>query len=418
MARNETLLYPEDRLPAGQTAIAGLQHVVAMFGGTVLCPLLIGFDPSTTVFFSGVATILFFLIVRGRVPSYLGSSFSFIAPIIAATAYSGSGPNAHIALALGGIIAAGAVYGLIALIVMVAGHGWIEKLMPPVLTGAIVAAIGLNLAPVAVNDAGKTPFAIGFALFTVLSVALAAVFLPKALARLPILIGGGLSYGLYYGLCNVAGYGKAIDFSRVAQAAWIGLPHFATPVFDLRAMTLIAPVAIVLVAENLGHVRAIGAMTGRNLDPVLGRAFLADALATMLSGAAGGTGVTTYAENMGVMAVTRNFSSLTFVTAGAIAILLGLSPKFGAVIQTIPGPLIGGLSIVVFGLITAAAGRIWVDNRVDFTDPKNMLVVGAVTVIAAGNMTLNIGDFALGGIALSAAAALILYHVLALKKAG
>lgn len=416
MERNASLIYPEDRLPPVKTAIAGAQHVVAMFGGTVLCPLLIGFDPNTTVFFSGIATILFFLIVRGKVPSYLGSSFSFIAPVIAATGYGGHGPNLHIALALGGIIAAGAVYAAVALIVMLIGHRWIEKLMPPVLTGAVVAAIGLNLAPVAVNDAGKSAFDVGFALFTVLCVALSAVFLPKFLARLPILIGGGIAYGAYYALCNIKTYDKPIDFSGVISAAWIGLPHFATPIFEPRAMLLIAPVAVILVAENLGHIRGIAAMTGRDLDPFLGRAFLADATATMLSGAAGGTGVTTYAENMGVMAITKNFSSLTFAAAGMFAVLLGLSPKFGALIETIPGPLIGGLSIVVFGLIIATAGRIWVDNKVDFTDAKNMTVVGAVTVIGAGNMTVNLGPFALGGIALSVLVVLALYHVLNLRR--
>lgn len=416
MAHNSKVIYPEDRLPVGQNLIAGLQHVVAMFGGTVLCPLLIGFDANTTIFFSGLATILFFFVVGGKIPSYLGSSFSFIAAIIAVTGYSGTGPNPNIGLALGGIIAAGAVYALIGLIVIWLGHKWIEKVMPPVLTGAIVATIGLNLAPVAVDQAKGSQFTVLFGLYTVLLVALSAVYLPRFLSRLPILIGGGVAYLTYYALCNLNAMGKPIDFTGVINAAWIGLPHFSTPVFNPNAMLLIAPVAIILVAENLGHVRAIAAMTGRDLDPQLGRAFLGDGIATMFAGALGGTGVTTYAENMGVMAITKNFSALTFVVAGIFAILLGLSPKFGALIQTIPLPLIGGLSFVVFGLITSTAGRIWVDNKVDFTDPKNLIVVGVAAVISAGNLSLDIGGFSLGGIALATFFALGLYHILNLRR--
>jgi len=417
MQNDVKIIYPEDRLPLGQTLVAGFQHVMAMFGGTVLCPLLIGFDPGTTVFFSGVATLLFFVIVRGRVPSYLGSSFSFIAAIIAVTGYSGTGPNPDIPRALGGVVACGAVYTLIGLLVVVTGRGWIEKLMPPVLTGAIVAAIGLNLAPVAVHDLGASAFDILLGLFTVLVVALSAVFLPKFLARLPILIGGIVGFAAYYWLCNVLGMGKPIDFTPVVQAAWFGLPHFTTPRFETDAMTMIAPVAIVLVAENLGHVRAIGAMTGRDFDRYLGWAFVGDGTATMLAGGLGGTGVTTYAENMGVMAITKNFSSWTFVAAGVFAILFGLSPKFGAIVSILPGPVLGGLSLVVFGLIAATAGRIWVENKVDFTEPRNLIVVGVATVIGAGDLSLKINGFSFGGIALATFGAILLYHLLSLKSA-
>jgi len=409
------VIYPEDRLPLGQTAVAGFQHVVAMFGGTVLCPLLIGFDPNTTIFFSGIATLLFFVIVRGHVPSYLGSSFSFIAAIIAATGYSGAGPNPDISVALGGIIACGAVYAAIGFLVVVTGRGWIEALMPPVLTGAIVAVIGLNLAPVAVKDISGSQFDTLFGLFTVLMVALSAVFLPKFLSRLPILIGGGTAWIVYYLVCNLGHMGKAIDFTAVTDAAWFGLPHFTTPRFEPHAMMLLVPVAIVLVAENLGHVRAIGAMTGRNFDRYMGWAFAGDGIATMLAGAFGGTGVTTYAENMGVMAITKNFSSWTFVAAGLFAILFGLSPKFGAVISTLPGPVLGGLSLVVFGLIAATAGRIWVENRVDFTQPRNLIVVGTAVIIGAGDLTLKMGGFAFGGIALATFGAIALYHLLSIR---
>ena len=410
-----SILYPEDSLPLAKSAVAGFQHVIAMFGGTILCPLLMGFDPNIAILCSGLSTFLFFLVVRGRIPSYLGSSFSFIAVVIAATGYSGSGPNPNIATALGGIIATGLVYAGIGFLVLATGTRWIEKLMPPALTGAIVAVIGLNLAPVAVQDMGKSTFEILLGLATVALVATASIYLPAFLARLPILIGGGCAYLLYFGLCNVGGFGAPIDFSGVAAAPWIGIPHFVAPVFSVSASLLIAPVAIILVAENLGHVRSIGIMMGRNLDPWLGRAFLGDGLATIFSAMVGGTGVTTYAENMGVMAITRNFSSRTFLFAALFAVCFGLSPKFGALIQTIPQSIMGGLSLVVFGLITSAAGRIWVENKVDFTDPRILITIGVAVMIAAGNLSLSIGDFVLSGIGLATLASLILYHGLGFK---
>lgn len=409
------VIYPEDTLPPIRNFLMGAQHVVAMFGATVLGPLLMGFNPNTCILFSGIATLIFYIFVRGKIPSYLGSSFSFIAAVIAATGYSGTGPNPNIAIALGGIVAAGALYFLIGAIVQVVGHRWLEWLMPPVVTGAIVAIIGLNLAHVAVGDVTGAGYEPEFGLGTIVLIVLAAVWSPGFLARIPILVGGGIAYAGYYYLCNLHGLGKPIEFSGVANAAWFGLPPFHMVAIDRTAILLIAPVALVLVAENLGHVRAISAMTGagNSLDRYLGRAFMADGLATMISGAGGGTGVTTYAENMGVMSITKNFSSQTLVIAALIAILLGLSPKFGALILTIPLPVIGGLSFVLFGLITATAGRIWVDNKVDFTQTTNLLVVGVSVVMGAGDLTWKIGGVAFGGIATATFSALLLYHVIA-----
>jgi uracil-xanthine permease len=411
------VIYPEDRLPFFKNVIAGFQHVIAMFGGTILCPMLMGFDPNVAILFSGISTFLFFVVVRGKIPSYLGSSFSFIAVVIAATAYSGSGPNPHVAIAAGGIIATGVLYGLIGVIVLFVGTRWIERLMPPVLTGAIVAAIGLNLAPVAVHDIGDNQRDVLFGLLTVAMVAVSSIYLPRFLARLPILIGGGGAYLLYFLASTIGGGGfvKPIDFAATAAAPWFGFPNFVAPSFEASSCLLIAPVAIILIAENLGHVRSIGIMMGRNLDPSLGRAFLGDGLATVLSASFGGTGVTTYAENMGVMAITRNFSSRTFLFAAFFAICFGLSPKFGALIQTIPQPIMGGLSLVVFGLIASAAGRIWVENRVDFTNPRNLIMVGVAAMIAAGNLSLQIGGFVLGGIGLATVSSLALYHGLGLR---
>ncbi|KQO74964.1 solute carrier family 23 protein [Rhizobium sp. Leaf262] len=415
---------PDERLPAGQTIVLGIQHVVAMFGSTVLAPIIMGFDPNVSILFSGISTLIFFIAVGGRVPSYLGSSFAFIGPVLIATGAAAGAANPNIATALGGIIGAGILYAIVGLVVMVAGHRWIERLMPPVLTGAIVAAIGLVLAPVAISsasgtsptDADGSQLSRWIALLTVVSVGAVAVYAPSMARRLPILLGGAIAYVVYLVVANGFGLATSVDFSSVAAAAWFGLPKFTAPEFSVSSITLIAPVVVILVAENLGHIKAIGAMTGRSLDPYLGRAFLGDGIATILSGAFGGTGMTTYAENMGVMAITRIFSTLVFVVAAAVAILLGFSPKFGALIQTIPGPVVGGLSIVVFGLIAATAGRIWVENRVDFSQPRNLITVGIALVLGAGNFKLQLGGFTLDGIGTATIGAIVFYHLLGLRR--
>jgi len=403
----------DERLPWPQTIAMGLQHVVAMFGATVLAPLLMGFDPNLAIFMSGMGTLLFFLFVGGRVPSYLGSSFAFIGLVILVSGYGGQGPNANLGVALGGIIACGAVYALIGLLVSAVGTDWIEKLMPPVVTGAVVAVIGLNLAPIAVKGVTGNSFDTWMALVTVLCVSAVAVFTRGMMQRLLILVGLLLAYLIYALLANGAGMGKPIDFMAVANAAWFGMPRFVKPVFRADAMALLAPVAIILVAENLGHIKAVSAMTGKNLDRYMGRAFLGDGVATMLSGSLGGTGLTTYAENIGVMAVTRIYSTLVFVVAALIAIVLGFSPKFGAIIQTIPGAVLGGVSIVVFGLIAVAGARIWVENRVDFSSNHNLIVAAVTLVLGAGDFTLKLGQFSLGGIGTATFGAIILHALLA-----
>jgi uracil-xanthine permease len=408
---------PDERLPWPQMFAMGVQHVVAMFGSTVLAPLLMGFDPNLCIFLSGIGTLLFFVIVGGRVPSYLGSSFSFIGLVIAVTGYNGHGLNPNIPVALGGIIACGVVYALIGVVVSAVGTKWIETLLPPVVTGAIVAVIGLNLAPIAVKGVSVSSFDAWMALVTVVCVGGVAVFTRGMVQRLLILVGLIFAYVIYAVVTNGMGLGKPIDFSIVANAAWFGLPHFGAPVFDPHAMTLLAPVAVILVAENLGHIKAVSAMTGQNLDRYIGRAFIGDGLATVVSGFAGGTGVTTYAENIGVMAVTKIYSTLVFVVAALIAIVLGFSPKFGAVIQTIPGPVLGGVSIVVFGLIAVTGARIWVVNNVDFSDNRNLIVAAVTLVLGAGDFSLKVGDFALGGIGTATFGAIILYALLRRKPA-
>jgi putative pyrimidine permease RutG len=407
---------PDERLPWPQTIAMGVQHVVAMFGSTALAPILMGFDPNTAIFFSGVGTLLFFLITGGRLPSYLGSSFAFIAVVIAATGFSGTGHNLNIPVALGGILACGVAYVLIGAVAQVVGAAWIETLMPPVVTGAIVAAIGLNLAPVAVKDISGSGFDTAIGLATAVAVGLIAVKARGLARRLPVLLGAIGGYLAYLLGSSVFGLGRPIDFSGLHGAPWIGLPRFEHPVFTPSAMLLIAPVAIILVAENLGHIKALSAMTGRNFDALIGRAFIADAAATILSALGGGTGVTTYAENMGVMAVTRIYSTLVFVVAAGIALLLGFSPKFGALILTLPVPVIGGVALVVFGLIAATGGRIWVLNGVDFSRARNLVTAAVALTAGAGDLTIRIGSFTLGGIGTATFGAILLFHLLHSKE--
>jgi putative pyrimidine permease RutG len=428
--KREGIIAPDERPPAGQSLALGLQHIFAMFGATVLAPILMGFDPNTAIFFSGIGTLIFFVCVRGRVPSYLGSSFSFIAVVISAEAIGGGG---NIPAALGGIIACGAVYAVIGLIVMAVGYKWVEWLMPPVITGAIVMVIGLNLAHVAVADLSGVAswyvnaniaqtnnlFFMTMGLLTTAAVVLVAVYAPGMLKRLPVLLGGIIGFAIYFVATNLMHLGPAgseISFDKVNAAAWLGLPNFTAPIFDGHAITLIAPIALVLVAENLGHVKAVAAMTGRNLDPYIGRAFLGDGIATMVAGSGGGTGVTTYAENIGVMAVTKVYSSLVFLIAAFVALAMGICPKFGALIATIPSPVLGGLAIVLFGLIAATGARIWVQNKVDFGVTRNLVTVAAALTIGAGDLTLTSGDFSLGGIAMATFGAILVYQLLGLVK--
>jgi uracil-xanthine permease len=412
------LIAPDERLPWGPTVAMGLQHVLAMFGSTVVAPLVMGFDPNLAIFFSGVGTLLFFFIVSGRIPSYLGSSFAFIGPVAAVIGSPADGTlnTASIPFALGGILAAGLVYALIGVIVQLSGSAWIDALMPPLVTGAVVMIIGLNLAPAA---RGLAKDSVLLATVTLLSTLCVGLLTRGLVARLPILLGTAIGYAiaLIFGGTSADGrsYGgvvvQGVDLSKVASAPWFGPPTFVHPAFDLRAVSLIVPVAIILIAENTGHVKAVEAITDRKLVPWLGRAFIGDGVATIVSSLGGGTGVTTYAENIGVMAITRVYSTLIFIVAALVAVLLGLSPKFGALVGSIPTGVIGGVVTVLFGLIAITGARIWVDNRVDFTRGVNLFVAAVVVIVGAADYTVHIGDFELGGIGLGTFGGIILYQL-------
>ena len=393
------IVAPEERLTWLRTIGFGSQHVVAMFGATFLVPLITGFPPATTLLFSGIGTLLFLLITANRLPSYLGSSFAFLAPISAATA--SGGPS----VALGGIIVVGALLAVIGVVVHLTGTGWIDVVLPPVVSGAIVALIGFNLAPAAKNNFAASPVV---AIITLLAIILSAVFFRGFLGRLSIILGVVVGYIA----ATIAGQ---VDFSAVGDAAWVGLPQFTGPSFssdNVGVYLMFLPVVLALVAENVGHIKGVGQLTNRNLDALTGRALFADGLATVLSGFGGGSPTTTYGENIGVMAATRVFSTAAYWVAGIVAILLGLSPKFGAIINTVPAGVLGGVTTALYGLIGIIGVRIWVENKVDFSKPKNQLTAGVALIMGIADFTINLGQLTFSGIVLGTVAAIVVYHLM------
>jgi uracil-xanthine permease len=390
---------PDERLAWGATIAVGVQHVIAMFGATFLVPAITGFPVSTTLLFSGIGTLLFLIITRNKLPSYLGSSFAFIAPVTAATASQGMGS------ALAGIVAVGVLLAAIGFVVQFLGMGWIDKLMPPVVAGAIVALIGFNLAPVAWTNFQQEPVT---ATVTLVAVIVFSVLFRGFLGRISIVLGVVVGY-------VVAVISGEVDYTAVEKAAWIGLPEFqiadfASPgTWSIVAMFL--PVVLVLIAENVGHVRGVATMTSRKVNRETGRALIADGAATALAGTFGGSGTTTYGENIGVMAATRVYSTAAYWVAGSAAILLSLSPKIGAVFNSIPPGVLGGVTTALYGLIGIIGIKIWVDNRVDFSRPVNQYTGAVALVIAIAGFTMQWGDFQLGAIVIGTAAALLIYHV-------
>ncbi|MCU1406923.1 MAG: nitrate reductase [Glaciihabitans sp.] len=398
VASNE-IVAPEERLSWPRTIGFGAQHVVAMFGATFLVPLITGFPPSTTLLFSGIGTLLFLVITKNKLPSYLGSSFAFLAPITAATASGGP------AVALGGVVIVGALLAVVGILVNLTGTRWIDALMPPVVSGAIVALIGFNLAPAARDNFAISPL---IATITLLAIVLSAVVFKGLLGRLSIVLGVAVGY-----IASVVA--GEVDFSAVGDAAWVGLPEFTTPSFsadNISVYLMFLPVVLALIAENVGHIKGVGQLTNRNLDQLTGRALFADGLATVLSGIGGGSPTTTYGENIGVMAATRVFSTAAYWVAGITAILLGLSPKIGAVIYTIPAGVLGGVTTALYGLIGIIGVRIWVENKVDFSKPKNQLTAGIALILGIANFTVAFGGVTFTGIILGTVAAIVVYHLM------
>ncbi|WP_347058838.1 solute carrier family 23 protein [Blastococcus sp. HT6-30] len=408
---------PDERLSWPRTVGIGAQHVVAMFGATFVFPIVMGLDPNLAIMMSGVATIIFLLIVKNRVPSYLGTSAAFVGGVAAIRANGGDSSDV-----VGALLVAGVVLALVGLLIHFAGLGVINRVLPPAVTGAVVMLIGFNLAPVAAGV--YWPQDQWVALATMAFVIVASLALRGFLARISILLGLIFGYLLSVLLDATAGQITSVDgtgavstrdrinFDSVAGADWFGFPDFTGPSFSLNFSLLVIPAVIALVAENAGHVKAVSEMTKRDLDPYMGRAVAADGIATVVATSVGGSPTTTYAENIGVMAATRVYSTAAYYVAALVAILLGLIPKFGALINIVPGGVLGGITVVLYGMIGLLGAKIWKENRVDFANPINLVPLAAGIIIGIGNVTLTFTDeYVLNGIALGSIVAVVAWHV-------
>jgi uracil-xanthine permease len=415
---------PDERLSWGRTTGIGVQHVLAMFGATFVLPPIMGIPGNTAVFFSGIGTLIFLIVVRNRIPSYLGTSAAFIAPTFAVKA---GGGDLHDVLF--GVLSAGVIFFVVGAIVNARGEQMIHTLLPPVLTGTVVMLIGLNLAGPVARDAYWNNDQ-WLALITLgISIAL-LVFLRGFLRRIAILIAvvAGWVAAWLMDLLSIAPLhdAKGADLDRIAfhtttpsgtlqnlgDAGWVGFPEFTSPHFSFEAILLFLPVVIVLIAENAGHVKAVSEMTGADLDKDLGRAFMGDGAATTVAGVFGGAGTTTYAENIGVMAATRIYSTAAYMIAAFAAILFGLCPKFGVLVGSIPAGVLGGVTVVLYGMIAILGAKIWVSNRVDFGRTQNLVPAAAGIILGAGDISLKISDkVSLGGITMGTVVALIAYHL-------
>ncbi|MFM6840847.1 MAG: uracil-xanthine permease family protein [Candidatus Planktophila sp.] len=388
----------DERLTWPRTVGVGLQHIAAMFGATFLVPIITGFPPTTTLFFSGIGTLVFLVITGNRVPSYLGSSFAFLGPIAAAMADKSAG----MAGALGGIVFTGVVLALVGLLVKAAGINWVNEILPPVVTGTIVIVIGFNLAGAAKGNFVKDPL---LGIITLSSIALISAISKGFLGRISIFAGIVVGY-------VVALIQGNVDTSGIKAAAWVAAPAFTTPTFKTNIIILFLPVVLVLIAENVGHVKAVAAMTGKNLDDQMGNALLADGIATTLAGAGGGSGTTTYAENIGVMAATRVYSTAAYWVAGVGAIVLGLSPKFGAVLSATPVGALGGVAVALFGMIGILGARIWIESKVDFANSNNLIIAASAIIIGISDISWTKGQYTFTGIVNATLVAVLGYQIL------
>ncbi len=426
---------PHERLSWGKTVGLGAQHVVAMFGATFVFPLLMGLNPQLAVMMSGFATLIFLAVVKGRVPSYLGSSASFVG--VATAIYGAGGNPSHVS---GAMFWVGLTLLIAGLIIQAAGARVIHRALPPVVTGAVVMLIGFNLAPVVAKTYWPQDQWVGFIVMLVVVVLSVGVrgFVGRIAIFLSLVIGYVLSwvFDRVFGPITSFDPGAGavtthprVNWDGVLAADWFGLPpvsdlttwkaHAATnvvgfhlPTFDV-AFTLVAlPVVIALIAENTGHVKAVAEMTGTNLDRDMGRAIAADGAASMVATAVGAGPTTTYAENIGVMAATRVYSTAAYVVAALVAILFGFSPKFGAVISATPGGVLGGITVVLYGMIGLLGAKIWKENGVDFGNPVNLVPVAAGVIIGIGDVSLQFSpSFTLSGIAFGTIVTVGVYHL-------
>ncbi len=423
----QRVIQTDEVLPLAQAIPLSLQHLMAMFGATVLVPILTGLDPGVGLMTSGIGTILYLICVRNKIPSYLGSSFAFIGPLIAVGggAAAISGGTGHLPEALGGLVAAGFVYMIVAGFVKMFGTGWISKLLPPALVGAVVIVIGLGLSSVAVKMA-MFPFAdpanginltgLMVAFITLASAVVFSSYFKGFLKTIPVLLGIIVGYVVSIPL-------GLVSFEGIAAAKWIGLPNVTFPKFDITAIAIIAPVAIVVIVEHIGHLLVINEITGKDFTPMLPESLFGDGLATAISGALGGTPSTTYAENIGVMAVTKVYATQLFWYAGAFAFIIGgFIPKFGAAINSIPTPVMGGISLLLFGLIASSGLRLLVKSGIDYGHSRNLIMSSVVLVIGigmeTGGFTIPLGKYSIPGMALATFIGIVLNLILPKESEG
>lgn len=402
----------EEKLPIFQLLPLGFQHLFAMFGATILVPLLTGLSPSVALFSSGIGTLLFVFITKGKVPAYLGSSFAFIVPIQTVASKWG------MSYAMGGAVVVGLIYALIALLISRIGLDWIDRVLPPVVIGSVIIVIGLGLAGTAVEMAGLkatgetsivaiTNPNVQVAIFTLTATIVGTIFFKGFFGVIPILIGivSGYIFAIIRGI---------VDFSQVAEASWFALPEFLAPSFSWGAIIAMAPVALVTIAEHLGDVAVISRVVDKDFfrEPGLHRTILGDGIATSFAGLVGGPPNTTYGENVGVLAISRVYSIQVIITAAILAISLSFFGKFGALVRTIPSPVMGGISMILFGIIASSGIRTLVESGIDFSEKRNLVISSVILVLGIGGSQLNIGTTELSSMALATLVGIILNLVL------
>ena len=400
----------DDRVSVGRAIPLGVQHMMSMFGSTVLVPVLTGLSPNVAIMCSGIGTICYLLVTRNKIPSYLGSSFAFISPILAATAATG-----NLNTALSGVVVAGLVFLAVAGIIKLVGTGWLDRLLPPVLVAAVMVVIGVGLSATAVKmalNSSTDAFVAEGAAVAAITLVAAVVFssMGGILGTLPILLAIIVGY-------VVAAFLGLVDLQSVADAAWVGLPPVQTPYFDPGAIALIAPVAIVVVIEHIGHLLAVGEIVGKDYREMLPRSLAGDGISTVISGLLGGPPTTTYAENIGVMSVTRVYSTQVFWYAAGFALIVGgFCPKLAAFINSIPVPVMGGVSLLLFGLIASNGLRMLVTNKVDFDENRNLMIASVVIILGVGMETSGIaiplGSYTLPGMATATLVGILLNLIL------
>ncbi|WP_432667536.1 solute carrier family 23 protein [Wukongibacter baidiensis] len=423
---NDNILSPKDavtdlnQVSIQKKIILGIQHTFTMFGATVLVPILTGFDISVSLFMAGIGTLLFHLVTKGKIPAFLGSSFAFIAPVLSVL-YLVTGtpqstdPNVLLAnplvadalpYAQGGLVVAGIIYLIMAGLIAVFGVEKVISFFPPIVTGPIIMVIGLKLAPVAIGMASSN-WALAIVSFAIVTAV--SIYGRGFLKVLPVLMGltGGYLVALLTG---------NVDFTPLATAAWVGAPKFTMAKFSFETVMIVAPVAVATMIEHIGDVLAIGTTVNKDFvnEPGLHRTLIGDGLATSISAMFGGPANTTYSENTGVLALTKVHDPFIVRIAAVFAILLGIMPKIGAVIKTIPTSVVGGISIVLFGMIASIGARSLVEHKIDFTKQRNLIISAVILVLGLGGASLPIPtlNITLEGMALAAIVGIILNKVL------